>query len=324
MEADICLIELESSFELNSAVGSARWPFHSCLCRRMDLPFAYFFPAADVFVQWKRRLPLSGQNFTGEAIVAGWGATLEGGQIDGTLLSASVSRLFYWPRWTTWIGRCNFPWKVNVCTSTWSLKVPLVDHEECKTIYGEALYQVKGKVSMCTGSIIIVTWVHNILNVCSHSLSVLDQIIWGHDVRGWATCRRLSGQLSTFQSHSTLRSQPKGVFKKGCFKKPFCMSGGCWRATALWRCPLWSRLLGGRLCLSGRTRALVRDGNISWDKKQNSLLGSTFKILVSHKFWMSGFWIELPIRLNAWILVFQFQGFPGVYTSVEAYLSWLP
>merc|ERR1712037_781512 len=47
------------SFELNSAVGSAR-------------------------------LPLSGQNFTGEAIVAGWGATLEGGQIDGTLLSASV------------------------------------------------------------------------------------------------------------------------------------------------------------------------------------------------------------------------------------------
>merc|ERR1712037_324102 len=55
MEADICLIELESSFELNSAVGSAR-------------------------------LPLSGQNFTGEAIVAGWGATLEGGQIDGTLL----------------------------------------------------------------------------------------------------------------------------------------------------------------------------------------------------------------------------------------------
>ena len=204
MEADICLIELESSFELNSAVGSARWPFHSCLCRRMDLPFAYFFPAADVFVQWKRRLPLSGQNFTGEAIVAGWGATLEGGQIDGTLLSASVSRLFYWPRWTTWIGRCNFPWKVNVCTSTWSLKVPLVDHEECKTIYGEALYQVKGKVSMCTGSIIIVTWVHNILNVCSHPLSpsVIDQIISGHDVRGWATCRRMSGQicLSTFQS----------------------------------------------------------------------------------------------------------------------------
>ena len=25
MEGDICLIELESSFELNSAVGSARW-----------------------------------------------------------------------------------------------------------------------------------------------------------------------------------------------------------------------------------------------------------------------------------------------------------
>jgi len=46
--------------------------------------------------------------------VAGWGATLEGGQIDGTLLSASV---------------------------------PLVDHEECKTIYGEALYQDM----MCAG-----------------------------------------------------------------------------------------------------------------------------------------------------------------------------
>ena len=42
MEADICLIELESSFELNSAVGSARWPFHSCLLL-MDLPFGYFF-----------------------------------------------------------------------------------------------------------------------------------------------------------------------------------------------------------------------------------------------------------------------------------------
>ena len=42
MEADICLIELESSFELNSAVGSARWPFHSCLLL-MDLPFGYVF-----------------------------------------------------------------------------------------------------------------------------------------------------------------------------------------------------------------------------------------------------------------------------------------
>ena len=36
------------------------------------------------------RLPLSGQTFKGDAIVAGWGATLEGGQINGTLLSAQV------------------------------------------------------------------------------------------------------------------------------------------------------------------------------------------------------------------------------------------
>merc|ERR1712037_841974 len=96
MEADICLIELESSFELNSAVGSAR-------------------------------LPLSRQNFTGEAIVAGWGATLEGGQIDGTLLSASV---------------------------------PLVDHEECKTIYGEALYQGDAGGPLLCGGVLcgLVSW----------------------------------------------------------------------------------------------------------------------------------------------------------------------
>ena len=89
-------------------------------------------------------------------------------------LLAQVSSLFF-------IGRSNSPWKVHICTSIWSLKVPLVDHEECQTIYGEALYQVKGKVAvpMCTGSIIIVTWVHNILNVCSHPLSMLDQIIQG-------------------------------------------------------------------------------------------------------------------------------------------------
>ena len=30
MEGDICLIELESSFALNSAVGSTRSSFHSC------------------------------------------------------------------------------------------------------------------------------------------------------------------------------------------------------------------------------------------------------------------------------------------------------
>ena len=36
------------------------------------------------------RLPLSGQTFNGDAIVAGWGATVEGGQINGTLLSAQV------------------------------------------------------------------------------------------------------------------------------------------------------------------------------------------------------------------------------------------
>ena len=68
--------------------------------------------------------------------MAGWGATLEGGQINGTLLSAKVSNL-----------NCRMQMSA-VCTSIWSLKVPLVDQEECKTMYGEALYQVNGKVAV--------------------------------------------------------------------------------------------------------------------------------------------------------------------------------
>jgi len=59
MEGDICLIELESSFTINSDVGTTR-------------------------------LPLSGQTFAGNATVAGWGATIDGGQIDGILRKAEV------------------------------------------------------------------------------------------------------------------------------------------------------------------------------------------------------------------------------------------
>ena len=141
------------------------------------------------------RLPLSGQTFKGDAIVAGWGATLEGGQINGTLLSAQVG-LSHWG--LLWI--ISFTWKVCVCclclTSIW--KVPLVDQVECKTIYGEALHQVNAKVAMPT-SIDFQNWLTwfsslmlpDILNTC-------EQIILGHDVCGWRNYRCLSGELFTF------------------------------------------------------------------------------------------------------------------------------
>ena len=88
------------------------------------------------------RLPLSGQTFKGDATVAGWGATLEGGQINGTLLSAQVGLM----------------WIISFCLflSLWNYiniwKVPLVDQAGCKTIYGEALHQVNGKVVVPTST----------------------------------------------------------------------------------------------------------------------------------------------------------------------------
>ena len=76
---------------------------------------------------------------------------IEGRQINGTLLSTQVgpvdnyhlksSRLLY------------------EITSIW--KVPLVDQAGCKTIYGEALHQVNGRVAMPVRAQIFKTDPHN-------------------------------------------------------------------------------------------------------------------------------------------------------------------
>ena len=127
--------------------------------------------------------------------MAGWGATIEGGQINGTLLSAKVCSFNLFRCATKMLCLLS----VTFFTSTW--KVPLVDQEDCKTIYGESLQEVNasghwpswpflcGQIFKNNFHHFVVTWLHNILRM------LLNQFISGDDVRGRGSCRRLSGEV---------------------------------------------------------------------------------------------------------------------------------